>query len=333
MVEFSKIKTEQENLNELIKKEGLFFLKNYLLQCFDFGVLTYNLREHVESYSKDEKKSVKQKHYKWALELKKELDSIKPHADKFLHQLANIIDNKEPGFLESLKGRVFSASGYFLPILKNSSARIFDQVEKIKQEKKIKTYFNELLELETSFYEQVKLIGKAGVLVKAFLHNKQFTKEGLDTILNDKTRVEQINRAYKKPEKEPKEEVYVKTEEPVEKKTVNQLKEQKPAGKKEKKDTKKESFILFTEGKTIAQIAGIRKMANSTIEGHLAYYAAKGELEVTHVMPAGKIEKIIAAAKSLDTFLINPIKQLLGADYSYGEIKLAIASYLAKKPD
>ena len=72
-------------------------------------------------------------------------------------------------------------------------------------------------------------------------------------------------------------------------------------------------------------------MANSTIEGHLAYYAAKGELDVSSIVSDKRVEEIVAAAKSLDTFLVNPIKQLLGAEYSYGEIKLALASYLSRE--
>ncbi|MHB8403632.1 MAG: helix-turn-helix domain-containing protein, partial [Bacteroidia bacterium] len=323
---FSKTKTEQENLNDLIKKEGLVFLKNYLLHCFDFGVLAYNVKEHVESYSKDEKKSTKQKQYSWAVALKKELDAVKPYADKFLYQLSNIIDNKEVDYLETLKGRVFSAKEYFLPVLKDCSKNIFQQVEKIKSEKKIKTYFNELLELETQFYEQTKLISKAELLVNAFLHNKEFTKEDLNSIINDKERVEQINRALTKPEKEFKKDVSYEVEKPVEK----NRKGKRGETKKEKTDTKKESFVLFTQGKTIPEIASTRKMVNSTIEGHLAYYAAKGELDVTSIVSEKRIEEIISAAKRLDTFLINPIKQSLGADYSYGEIKLALASYLAK---
>jgi len=328
---FSKTKTEQENLNDLIKKEGLVFLKNYLLQCFDFGVLAYNLKEHVESYSKDEKKSAKQKQYNWAVALKKELDVIKPHADKFLYQLSNIVDTKEPDYLETLKGRVFSAKEYFLPILKDCSKNIFTQIEKIKSEKKIKTYFNELLELETQFYEQTKLISKAELLANAFLHNKEFTKEDLNIILSDKARAEQINRALTKPEKETKEEVYYEVEKPTEKKPAKAPKEKRSTTKKEKTDTKKESFVLFTQGKNIQEIAALRKMANSTIEGHLAYYAAKGELDVTSIVSPKRIEEIVSVAKNLDTFLVNSIKQSLGADYSYGEIKLALASYLAKE--
>ncbi|HTA62642.1 MAG TPA: helix-turn-helix domain-containing protein [Bacteroidia bacterium] len=331
VVEFGKTKEEQENLNDLIKREGLVFLKNYLLQCFDFGVLAYHVKEHVEGYSKDEKKSAKQKYYKWAAELKKELDTIKPHADKFLYQVANIIDGKETNYLETLKGRVLSASAYFLPFFKTNSKTIFQQIEKIKVEKKIKTYFNELLELETQFYEQAKLISKAELLVNAFLNNTEFTREDLAIILNDRTRIEQIKQAHAKPETENKEVVYYEEEKPEKKKPLKNLKEKKSVIKKEKTDTKKETFVLFTQGKTIPEIAGIRKITSGTVEGHLAYYAAKGEIDVSSIVSDKRMEEIVAAAKQLNTFLVNPIKQLLGTEYSYGEIKLAIASHLSKE--
>ena len=216
---------------------------------------------------------------------------------------------------------MFSAKEYFLPVLKDCSKNIFNQIEKIKSEKKVKTYFNELLEL----------ISKAELLANAFLHNKEFTKEDLNSIINDKTRAEQINRALTKPEKGIKEEVNYEVERAIEKKPAKTPKEKKSTTKKEKIDTKKETFVLFTQGKTIPEIATLRKMANSTIEGHLAYYAVKGEIDVTSIVSEKRIEEIVSAAKSLDTFLINPIKQSLGADYSYGEIKLALASYLAKE--
>jgi ribonuclease D len=46
---------------------------------------------------------------------------------------------------------------------------------------------------------------------------------------------------------------------------------EKKKAKKEREDTKKISYDLFREGRTIAQIAEERKLSINTIEGHLAY--------------------------------------------------------------
>ena len=325
--EFAKTKTAQKNLQELIKTEGLVFLKSYLFQCFDFGGLSYAFQEHLESYSLEEKKSVKYKYYKWADSIRSEWVQVRPHADNFIHQLAKIIDTAEPDFLQTLQSRVHAAIAYFFPILKEISQTIFKQVEKIKSEKKSKTYFSELMDLEILFYEQSKLIRKAGLLTSAFLQNKELSKEQLSGLLHDPSRNEQIRMAYTKPETAYEEEVYTEVAKKQVKKVAGEKKTKVP---KEKKDTKKESLILFSQGKSIPEIASIRNLSTGTIESHLAYYVAKGELDAGQLVSPERALEIIAASKKLDSFLINPIKQYLGADYSYGEIKLALAEYLSR---
>ncbi len=55
---------------------------------------------------------------------------------------------------------------------------------------------------------------------------------------------------------------------------------EKKIAKKVKEETKKISYDLFREGKTIAQIAEERKLSINTIEGHLAYYVGTGEIPI-----------------------------------------------------
>ena len=58
---------------------------------------------------------------------------------------------------------------------------------------------------------------------------------------------------------------------------------------------------------------------------------SKGELDASKFLSAEKIANIITVSKTLNTFQFGPIKQSLGDEYSYGEIKMAIASYLSTK--
>lgn len=320
---YSKTKSEQENLNELVEKEAALFLKNYLSHCFQFGSLINTLEEHIQSYSKNEKKSAKQKYYDWAVKLKHKLDEIKPHADTFLQQVAYIIGKKEPGYLELLDKRVNAAKEYFSPVFKNISALIFEHIEKVKPEKKIKSYLNELLELEMPFYEQLKFINKATVLSNVVVNNKEFTKEEVNKIWIDNDRIEQINKALLMPERETQE-----INKPAKEKRERKPRENRSSLKGEKFDTKEESFKLLKQGNTIIEIAKLRGMAISTIESHLTFYITKGHLNAEQFMSKEKIQSIIAVSKNLNTFNSGPIKQELGDDYSYGEIKFAIASYL-----
>ena len=74
-------------------------------------------------------------------------------------------------------------------------------------------------------------------------------------------------------------------------------------------------------------------MTPGTIEGHLAHYVTKGELKGSDFISNEKAEKIIATAKKLNTLFFGQIKQSLGDEFTYSEIKFAIASYLSTDPE
>jgi nucleoside-triphosphatase THEP1 len=320
--EFSKTKVEQEDPEELVKKETILFLRNYLLQNFDFTYIVQQLEEHAISYTKDEKRSAKQKHHKWAVDLKEKVRAIKPAADKFINHIVKIIDNKEPGYLELAYKRLNDANEYFSPVFKNIAKEIFDRVETVKEEKRIKSYVEELFELEVVLYEQIKRMNKAIVICKSITENSAIDKNELSKFAYEKERNEEIARVLTPIVKEKEEK----------KKERKEKRERKPRGtKKVKGDTQKETLQLFKQGKTIKEIAQLRGIAVTTVETHLSTFVAKGQLDVKEFVSKEKIEIIVASAKELDTFNLGPIKNSLGDDYSYGEIRMAIASYLARE--
>ncbi|MGQ0543317.1 MAG: DNA helicase RecQ [Blastocatellia bacterium] len=93
------------------------------------------------------------------------------------------------------------------------------------------------------------------------------------------------------------------------------------------KDTYRISLDMFREGKSVAEIAAARGIQPSTVEGHLARFIASGEVQLDELVPSHKVEPIRnAILKFNDTDALSPIKEFLGEDYSYGEIKSVIAS-------
>lgn len=325
---YSKTQTEQQNLNDILTSETYQFLKDYVLKCFEFNVLIKNCEDHTDSYSTDKKKSPKQRHHEWAKELEKQIKEIKPHADNFKRQISVIIDKKESGHLEFLLKRVVAASEYFSPIFKNLSNKIFRHILILKSEKKIKTYLNELLSLEVIVNEQHKLVNKAAILINATITNKEITKEDLQNCVFDSSRIEQLNTIFSTSSNETTDIAKPRTG------TGRRKKSDKSTSEKiEKIDTKEETLKIYKQGNGIESIAKIRSMATTTIEGHLAYFVTKGVLNAAEFMPAEKIKNIIIVSKKLDTFQFGPIKQALGDEYSYGDIKIAIASYLSASPE
>ncbi|MGM0620938.1 MAG: helix-turn-helix domain-containing protein [Bacteroidota bacterium] len=90
--------------------------------------------------------------------------------------------------------------------------------------------------------------------------------------------------------------------------------------------TKEQSLKLFQNRLSIVEVAKKRNLAPSTIEGHLAHFVQKGELDIHEVIPPEKYEKIkTELEKTPDRETTSEIKNKLGDDFSYGEIRLVIA--------
>ncbi|MEY4929506.1 MAG: helicase RecQ [Bacteroidota bacterium] len=91
-------------------------------------------------------------------------------------------------------------------------------------------------------------------------------------------------------------------------------------------DTRQKSRELFQMGESIERIAELRNLSVSTIESHLAFYVQQGTLSIDEVMDKAKIKNIQNAIEQTDGKALSPIKELLGDGYSYGEIRMVVAS-------
>ena len=102
--------------------------------------------------------------------------------------------------------------------------------------------------------------------------------------------------------------------------------------KKEKKeavttriDTKAESFRLFKEGMKVDEIAKSRGFTIQTIEGHLAHYVSRGEIAIESLVSPEKILLIESLVNDIGEGPLTPIRERLGNNVGFGEIKLVMA--------
>lgn len=98
----------------------------------------------------------------------------------------------------------------------------------------------------------------------------------------------------------------------------------KANSKPEKDQSKRISLNMFREGKSIDEIARIRSLAVSTIEGHLAMYVSKGELSPLELMPSDKIEVISKYFLESQNPGLALAKTALGNDVSFGELRIVL---------
>jgi PIF1-like helicase/Helix-turn-helix domain/HRDC domain/Helicase len=103
-------------------------------------------------------------------------------------------------------------------------------------------------------------------------------------------------------------------------------KERKEKSSETKTDTKKLSYDLFKQGKTIAEIAKERNLTANTIEGHLAVYISTGEIDINDLLPLAKQALIRDAIKIHGSSSHKTLVENLPKDISYGDIRMVLAS-------
>ncbi|MES2828626.1 MAG: helix-turn-helix domain-containing protein [Bacteroidota bacterium] len=318
---FSKTKLDQESLQSQVKYESELFLRTYLMQCFDLGALDNQVYEHSHSYTKDINKSAKQKHHKWAEKLSKSVMEVRANASKFLSQIDRLSRDTTPEGLHALLERVKAAESYFTPLLSGFSEHIFERMELVKQDKQVVEFLGELLEMESQVYECYKKMRKAPALLSSIIEGREFKRADLDRLTDAAARGKRMLQVF----------ALDGSSDFTQKKLVKPkaTKAKKTTAKEPKQDTKELSLELFKQGKSILEIARERKMAEGTIEGHLANYVAKGEVSGADLIGKSKLQKIKQTIKDLKSMQMNAIRDKLGRDYSFGEIKIGIAAHLA----
>jgi hypothetical protein len=324
---FAKNKPEVASLQQWVEQESEVFLRTYLQRCFDLSALDNYVYDHVHSYTKDIHRSAKQKHHKWAEKLSKDLIAVRANADKFMVQIGRLSADRTATGRNGLLERVIAAEKYFIPLITGFSENIFERMELVKQDKQVLEFLNELLEMESLFFEQLKKMKKAPALLAAVMENREFKRQDVERLINTGARGTRMLSVFAM---EDTSDFTVKKVGKAGKAGGKPKKSAKTVDKEPKADTKALSLELHKAGKTLTEIAGERKMVIGTIEGHLAHYVAKQEISAKDVIGARKLDKILEAIKELKTLQMNPIRAHLGREYSFGEIKIGLAAHLAE---
>lgn len=93
------------------------------------------------------------------------------------------------------------------------------------------------------------------------------------------------------------------------------------------RSTQRISLEMFRSGESIDEIAKQRGLKPGTVAWHLARFISSGEIQLEELVPIHKIEPIREAVlKFNDSGALTPIKDYLGDDFTYPEIRAVIES-------
>jgi hypothetical protein len=94
--------------------------------------------------------------------------------------------------------------------------------------------------------------------------------------------------------------------------------------KKVKEETKKISYDLYKQGKTVSQIAEERKLSLTTIESHLSYYVGTGDIPINKFVSNELTDLIARHFEGNGDLRMGPVKEILGDKVSWSELRFVV---------
>jgi ATP-dependent DNA helicase RecQ len=91
--------------------------------------------------------------------------------------------------------------------------------------------------------------------------------------------------------------------------------------------TVRDSVRLFQSGKDVATIAKARGIVPTTVETHLVQAMEAGvAIDIDRVLEPERRRRIEAVMQEHGSEVLGPVKEALGEDYSYGELRFVRAA-------
>jgi hypothetical protein len=315
LVSFAHSKPGNETLMQRLHSETNLFVGREVQHTFELAPMVWAFEDFVKSYNKDEKRSAKQAFQHLAATWLEEVKSLKEVAGKFLNQLSRLGALSQRDQFPLLHQRLQAATDYFEPLLKELSGKIFAHTKEVSGQSGMKKYSAELRDLESVVYARQQAMHKVVLLVKSVLENNELTKKSLKNLGRQLER--ELMAAAAETEKGSR---------------GRKKKSKQPAEKKEPKPHSRDiTYELFCQGLGVEAIARTRSLAESTIEGHLAWFVEQGKLKASRFVEQEKIDQIIAASKAVESTRLGDVMAVLGRDFSYSEVRFAMAELNFRK--
>lgn len=296
VVAFSSNLPDTTQLSQRLELDKRRFIKESLERGMDVQPLAYAFHQHLKSFNELTERSKKKKYKEWTESI---MDSIQQvltdisTCNQFVNSAFQVVPTDRIALMEAVK--------HIKTHLQKPLVDVYKEVHKHANEvalKNQKTYQKELFSLENQFFQYHLKLHRGLLFAKHF---------SVGTPVNFKN-------LHLKPLRQQTEIKGSKKEDSSSTKT----KEKKPS-------TRDISFELYKSGKTAEEIAEARDMSFSTILTHLTSFVEKGELDARELMEPKKLEFLIEAIPQVKYEGLSDLKSKLSDDYSYNDIKIALA--------
>jgi uncharacterized protein YpbB len=318
VMDYSLNKASETHLENALHFETKNFIHQYLVQTFDWADLAQEWRNHQFSYNEKSEVSSKAKYSYWAKEQTERIEKVVDPAKKFVQQL-NVLFSQETVDLNHISDRMQAAYTYFFNPMDELVFEILWKLEEVKRLKKAKAYFDELVLLEEFQTKAVLRLMKAKLLIETVVAGETISKEKLtspDIKLYVSRKIATIQATFKKVnanliDDDLDEERYL-----PKKKTKST----------DKKTTVEETYDLWKQNNSIAEIASIRVLTKQTIYGHFVKLIQSEKVAIEDIIPSDTLDQLAAAFKGYKEESLNPLMEKHSNQFSWEEARMFKAS-------
>jgi Helix-turn-helix domain/PIF1-like helicase len=325
VIDFTETALAEGKLRDQLQQEQQSFIRRSLIQSFNWSRLTAAIRELPEEADPPARKKSggsphrpatgnnrpspeKLNFLTLAGQLLQRTVIQEETALKFTRLLEQLLNNAPIDGYHQLQERVEAAAGYFMKVVESELViPTQEHIAEIRIKQKTKKLVQLLTELKLLFTRKKQQLEQAVQIVSGLTQGVDATD--LLSVLHEqqKSNVDPSGlQELKGGGGEPK------------------------IGKPKKGDTARISLELFKEGRTIPDIAARRGLAKTTIEGHLAAYIPTGEIDIKELVAEHKMGPILEIIEKSGLSSLTPLKEALGDDYSFAEIR-SVLKYMEYK--
>ncbi len=314
VMQYAQNKASKEVLEREITKQTQAFLLEQLINAFSWQNVYQNWRNHLYSYADEAERSKKQSYKAWTTKIVQTLEEMMVHSTKFTNQLYYLF-NQPTVELSFVQERVDKAFDYFFPKLDHIVFELLFTMAQVRGQKQMKTFFNELEELEDQTIRMVLDLKKIKRIIQLIIENKSVTKENLRSLEVGEYRINHLTNIANLLRKERLDLANEDTDDVV--KLLQREKKKEP-----KKNTVLLTFELWQQNKGIEEIAEERKLTSTTIYSHIGKLVSDRKIALNQVLSNDKITQLKALFSKYDDKSITELKNLSNDEFSWEELKL-----------
>ena len=318
-VQLSKSEKEQNELKRLFEDEKKRFWAERLLlyfDCRDLMVIPRRFDKLLDDKTSDDYQPAR----KIVQKMQLQAYEIQKVAAKFQDQLRVIVQQQSTDVISLLTERCSKAVIYFHQTIVEGMLLPLQQYIQGFKIKKAKTFHKNLCGLEQDlkmFMENMKKVRYNDIPLAedVVLTFQERGKTGEMGKIREMTKTGETGERYLKNSTTP------------------------PSTKSNfKPDSRipsaKQTYDLFCKGLTINEIAETRTISETTVGSHLAEYVLTGDIPVTNLIAQETITALtpwIQAAIAEDNLRLAPIKEAVGDQFSYSEIRIVLNHFLYQR--